>query len=54
MFLFGRLSEKMPHAVPVYKRPSNKDRLYIALYARGGDSVMSGGEDKYVRQLNEK
>ncbi|KAH8777366.1 hypothetical protein F5883DRAFT_409224 [Diaporthe sp. PMI_573] len=28
-------------------RPSNKDRLYIALYARGGDSVMSGGEDKY-------
>ncbi|POS73721.1 hypothetical protein DHEL01_v207890 [Diaporthe helianthi] len=37
----------MPHAVPVYRRPSNKDRLYIALYARGGDSVMSGGEDKY-------
>ncbi|KAG8162355.1 hypothetical protein KVR01_008120 [Diaporthe batatas] len=37
----------MPHAVPVYKRPSNKDRLYIALYARGGDSIMSGGEDKY-------
>ncbi|KAK2596537.1 hypothetical protein N8I77_013423 [Diaporthe amygdali] len=37
----------MPHAVPVYMRPSNKDRLYIALYARGGDSLMSGGEDKY-------
>ncbi|KAK7697938.1 hypothetical protein SLS64_013025 [Diaporthe eres] len=37
----------MPHAVPVYMRPSNKDRLYIALYARGGDSIMSGGEDKY-------
>ncbi|KAI3399149.1 hypothetical protein diail_7728 [Diaporthe ilicicola] len=36
----------MPHAVPVM-RPSNKDRLYIALYARGGDSIMSGGEDKY-------
>lgn len=43
---FGWLSEKMPHAVPVYMRPSNKDRLYIALYARGGDSIMSGGEDK--------
>lgn len=28
-------------------KPSNKDRLYIALYARGGDSIMSGGEDKY-------
>ncbi|KAF3022063.1 hypothetical protein E8E14_013306 [Neopestalotiopsis sp. 37M] len=27
--------------------PSNKDRLYIALNARGGKSVMSGGEDKY-------
>ncbi|KAF7532236.1 hypothetical protein G7054_g8143 [Neopestalotiopsis clavispora] len=27
--------------------PSNKDRLYIALYARGGKSVMPGGEDKY-------
>ncbi|KAK7736201.1 hypothetical protein SLS53_007231 [Cytospora paraplurivora] len=26
---------------------STKDRLYIALYARGGESLMPGGEDKY-------
>lgn len=39
----------MPHAIPVHMKPSsNKDRLYIALYARGGDSVMPGGEDKQV------
>ncbi|KUI61301.1 hypothetical protein VP1G_08498 [Cytospora mali] len=28
-------------------KQSNKERLYIALYARGGDSVMPQGEDKY-------
>ncbi|KAI9452331.1 hypothetical protein HD554DRAFT_2179963 [Boletus coccyginus] len=27
--------------------PSNKDRLYIGLYARGGAPKMPGGEDKY-------
>ncbi|KAK5113788.1 hypothetical protein LTR62_003172 [Meristemomyces frigidus] len=27
--------------------PSNKDRLYIALYARGGEARMPGLEDKY-------
>ncbi|KAG4441311.1 hypothetical protein IFR05_003239 [Cadophora sp. M221] len=27
--------------------PSNKDRLYIALYARGGAATMPGGEDEY-------
>ncbi|KAB5575995.1 hypothetical protein GE09DRAFT_611771 [Coniochaeta sp. 2T2.1] len=27
--------------------PSNKDRLYVALYARGGQPRMPGGEDKY-------
>ncbi|TLD25816.1 hypothetical protein E2P81_ATG09473 [Venturia nashicola] len=27
--------------------PSDKDRLYLALYARSGSSKMSGGEDKY-------
>lgn len=36
----------MPHAVADFMSPSNKDRLYIALYARGGDSTMTGGEDK--------
>ena len=25
----------------------NKDRLYIALYARGGPAKMPGGEDRY-------
>jgi hypothetical protein len=28
--------------------PSNKDRLYVALYARGGAAKMPGGEDTYV------
>ncbi len=28
--------------------PSNKDRLYVALYARGGQARMPGGEDKSV------
>ena len=28
--------------------PSNKDRLYVALYARGGQARMPGGEDKLV------
>lgn len=28
--------------------PSNKDRLYVALYARGGSATMPDGEDKYV------
>ncbi|KAI9816366.1 MAG: hypothetical protein M1832_005123 [Thelocarpon impressellum] len=27
--------------------PSNKDRIYIALYARGGSATMPGGEDTY-------
>ncbi|KXJ84944.1 hypothetical protein Micbo1qcDRAFT_186820 [Microdochium bolleyi] len=27
--------------------PSGKDRLYVALYARGGDPTMPGLEDKY-------
>ncbi|TVY47527.1 hypothetical protein LOCC1_G003694 [Lachnellula occidentalis] len=27
--------------------PSNKDRLYIVLYARGGTATMPGGEDEY-------
>ncbi|KAF4442002.1 hypothetical protein F53441_11847 [Fusarium austroafricanum] len=27
--------------------PSNKDRLYVGLYARGGTAKMPGGEDKY-------
>ncbi|EGP83554.1 uncharacterized protein MYCGRDRAFT_96713 [Zymoseptoria tritici IPO323] len=27
--------------------PSNKDRIYIALYARGGEPQMPGLEDKY-------
>ncbi|KAF4509389.1 hypothetical protein G6O67_003565 [Ophiocordyceps sinensis] len=27
--------------------PSSKDRLYVALYARGGASMMPGGEDRY-------
>ncbi|ESZ93189.1 hypothetical protein SBOR_6421 [Sclerotinia borealis F-4128] len=27
--------------------PSNKDRLYIALYARGGKAIMPGKEDTY-------
>ncbi|KAF1993982.1 hypothetical protein P154DRAFT_625054 [Amniculicola lignicola CBS 123094] len=27
--------------------PSNKDRLYVALYARSGAPKMPGGEDKY-------
>ncbi|CVK98617.1 uncharacterized protein FMAN_16168 [Fusarium mangiferae] len=27
--------------------PSNKDRLYVGLYARGGTVKMPGGEDKY-------
>ncbi|KAG9241590.1 hypothetical protein BJ878DRAFT_220797 [Calycina marina] len=27
--------------------PSNKDRLYIALYARGGSATMPGKEDTY-------
>lgn len=26
---------------------SNKERLYVALYARGGNPTMPGGEDKY-------
>jgi hypothetical protein len=26
--------------------PSNKDRLYIALYARAGAAAMPGGEDE--------
>ena len=28
--------------------PSNKDRLYVALYARGGKVKMPGGEDAYA------
>lgn len=28
--------------------PSDKDRLYIALYARSGPATMPGGEDKYI------
>ena len=28
--------------------PSNKDRLYVALYARGGTALMSGKEDTYA------
>lgn len=28
--------------------PSNKDRLYLALYARGGVAKMPGREDTYV------
>ncbi|KAF4987522.1 hypothetical protein FDECE_15397 [Fusarium decemcellulare] len=27
--------------------PSDKDRLYVALYARGGSATMPGGEDRY-------
>ncbi|KAL3584836.1 hypothetical protein FPOAC2_14617 [Fusarium poae] len=27
--------------------PSNKERLYVGLYARGGTAKMPGGEDKY-------
>ncbi|KAI5990264.1 hypothetical protein EDD15DRAFT_2282359 [Pisolithus albus] len=27
--------------------PSNKNRVYVALYARGGQATMPGGEDRY-------
>ncbi|PVH73063.1 hypothetical protein DL98DRAFT_59174 [Cadophora sp. DSE1049] len=30
-----------------YTMPSNKDRLYVALYARAGAAKMPGGEDEY-------
>lgn len=30
------------------KMPSDKDRLYVALYARSGAAKMPGGEDKWV------
>jgi hypothetical protein len=30
--------------------PSNKDRLYVALYARGGAAKMPGGEDTYANK----
>lgn len=30
--------------------PSNKDRLYLALYARGGAAKMQEGEDTYVHE----
>ena len=31
--------------------PPNKDRVYIALYLRGGDPKMSGREDTYVKTI---
>src|ERR1700679_4177436 len=32
--------------------PSNKDRLYIALYARGGRATMPGKEDTYATSIS--
>ena len=32
--------------------PQNKDRLYVALYARGGSATMPGKEDTLVSFLN--
>jgi hypothetical protein len=31
--------------------PSNKDRLYLGLYARAGSAKMPGKEDTYVHRL---
>ena len=30
----------------IFTMPSNKDRLYVALYARAGAATMPGGEDE--------
>jgi hypothetical protein len=41
------LGLKYPRIItPLYIMPSNKDRLYLGLYARGGTARMPGGEDK--------
>lgn len=51
-WLISRLAAQR-HAAICHTSPHesvNKDRLYIGLYARGGDSVMSGGEDKSVHK----
>lgn len=32
--------------------PSNKDRLYITLYARGGGAIMPSKEDTYTISIS--
>ena len=32
--------------------PSNKDRRYVALYARGGTALISGKEDTYDNDIH--
>lgn len=41
-------STRLDHPISLARMPSGKDRLYVALYARGGEPSMSGLEDKFV------